>query len=142
MDRLTKHVSGRILLDCKIKSDCGLCVHNKEDCCPTQIENIHRLAAYEDTGLTAEEVAIIAKSYPRILDVATDYALYRSILHSPDGKEILSIKELRELVQAKKENRIILMKKCPICGLVNAPHYRKDCDRCGAMLDMKYEGVK
>lgn len=38
---------------------------------------VDRLAAYEDAGLEPDKVAIIAKSYPKLLDVAEELQAYR-----------------------------------------------------------------
>lgn len=49
----------------------------------------------------------------------------------------ISPERFTEIMDAEKYGGLIIMRKCPKCGLVNAPHGRNDCDRCGAALAEK-----
>jgi hypothetical protein len=47
----------------------------------------------------------------------------------------IPLDRLEEICKADKEDRILILPKCPKCGLVNAWGYcKKYCDRCGALL--------
>lgn len=62
-----------------------------------------RLAAYEDTGLEPEEIERILDSYGRGMTLRTENAQRLEII-----KEI-PINRLRELAQAKKEGRLVVL---------------------------------
>lgn len=64
---------------------------------------IDRLAAYEDTGLSPEEIERILDSYGRGMTLRTENAQRLEII-----KEI-PINRLRELAQAKKEGRLVVL---------------------------------
>ena len=76
-----------------------------------------RLAAYEDTGLEPEEIERILDSYVRGMTLRTENAQRLEII-----KEI-PIVRLRELAQAKKEGRLVVL-PCEIGSPVYS-HARK-----------------
>ena len=76
-----------------------------------------RLAAYEDTGLEPEEIERILDSYVRGMTLRTENAQRLEII-----KEI-PIDRLRELAQAKKEGRLVVL-PCEIGSPVYS-HARK-----------------
>jgi len=81
---------------------------------------IDRLAAYEDSELTPEQVATLKAENEMLKSLTSDIPLER----------------LEEICKAEKENRLITLPKCPQCGLVNAWSIgKKYCDRCGANLN-------
>lgn len=64
---------------------------------------INRLESYEDTGLSPEEIERILDSYGRGMTLRTENAQRLEII-----KEI-PINRLRELAQAKKEGRLVVL---------------------------------
>jgi hypothetical protein len=81
---------------------------------------LDRLALYEDTELTPEQVATLKAENEMLKSLTSDIPLDR----------------LEEICKAEKEDRILILPKCPKCGLVNAWGYcKKYCDRCGANLN-------
>ena len=67
---------------------------------PKFSEAVRKLRAYEDTGLEPEQVEVIAKSYPKLLDVVDELHSYR---------DIGSLTHLRELAEAEKNGRLVVL---------------------------------
>lgn len=144
MEKLTEYVDGKYI---RIKGTKSLYPKNERDGAPLS-NAIARLAAYEETGLEPE---------------AVEYLKLASM-----GKAIAEIKEfegvpidrLRELAQAEKEGRLVVLSEpmkpmvykpndtdvyCPSCGeslsggwpLSDADDLRKlcQCPNCGQSID-------
>jgi len=106
--------------------------HNKPSCyCKPVVAIRNRLAAYEDTGLTPEEVKLAVMDWGENAGKSlAELALYRSILFAPDGTERVSIDRLREIVEAEVEGRNVTL-PCKVGDTVwYAPKYCEE-PACG-----------
>jgi hypothetical protein len=121
MDRLTgKHYGAEdyyMICSEKCAGDAELCVG-----CPEVDKIINRLGAYEDTGLTPEEVlavkhALMGKEIARITEF--------------DG---VQISQLRELAEAEKDGRLVVLPAKTVFELGYFPG--KKCDgNCPVLID-------
>lgn len=84
-----------------------------------------RLAAYEDTGLEPEEIERILDSYVRGMTLRTENAQRLEII-----KEI-PIVRLRELAQAEKEGRIVVLP----CKVGDTVYHITTCEYFPQVLD-------
>jgi len=87
MERLTK-----ILGDGQVAMDCQSCELQEKFCCTAlgcRDRLKDRLAAYEDTGLTPEEVSAVAEMFK--------------------GEPYIPISRIAELVQAEREDRLVVL---------------------------------
>lgn len=90
----------------------------REDCteeCGHFDEAIERLAAYEDTGLTPEEVM------PK--DKADEIAL--KLMRLADLESFCSYTRLRELAEADKDGRLVVLPHCKLGDTVYWLHDKK-----------------
>ncbi len=111
---------------------------------------VMKLGEYEDTELTPEQVESLKAENERLkMDCA---ACQDSLINAEMNLEqVVALKEenerlkaiisnipfdrLEEICKAEKEDRIIILPKCPNCGLVNSWVVgKRNCDRCGALL--------
>ena len=81
---------------------------------------INRLESYEDTGLSPEEIERILDSYGRGMTLRTENAQRLEII-----KEI-PINRLRELAQAKKEGRLVVLEHAAKKGEKKPPCFYND----------------
>ena len=145
MERLTKRMSdGQAMMDCeKCKAD-WTGKHGKPmaDCtalyCRNRLKD--RLAAYEDTGLTPEEVL------PK--DKADEIAL--KLMRLADLESFCSYTRLRELAEADKDGRLVVLPftsgRTLLCKEnIDSPRLMKDvelairyCSSCGIVFHMGY----
>lgn len=79
-----------------------------------------RLAAYEDTGLEPEEIERILDSYGRGMTLRTENAQRLEII-----KEI-PINRIRELAQAEKEGRLVVLEHAAKKGEKKPPCFYND----------------
>ena len=119
MERLTKRdTDGQAMMDCeKCKAD-WTGKHGKPmvDCTALYCRNClkERLAAYEDTGLTPEEINDLASV--REISPEAEYAINKhadniierldKLLHQTDDDT-----RLRELAEADKDGRLVVLEK-------------------------------
>jgi len=84
-----------------------------------QAEEIKQLQQ-ENERLNAAQVATLKAENEMLKSLTSDIPLDR----------------LEEICKAYKEDRILILPKCPKCGLVNAWGIgKRNCDRCGANLN-------
>ncbi len=155
MERLTKSLSNG-----NASWNYPIICFGEEDSRNKVFKSVHRqkacekLAAYEETGLSPEEIERILDSYGRGMTLRTENAQRLEII-----KEI-PINRLRELAQAEKEGRLVVLSEpmkpmvykpndtdvyCPSCGeslsggwpLSDADDLRKlcQCPNCGQSID-------
>lgn len=105
MEKLTEYVDGKYI---RIKGTKSLYPKNERDGAPLS-NAIARLAAYEETGLSPEEIERILDSYGRGMTLRTENAQRLEII-----KEI-PINRLRELAQAEKAGQLA---KFPFIAMV------------------------
>lgn len=103
MERLTKRMSdGRAMMDCKKCKADWTEKHGEsmEDCTALYCRNRlkERLAAYEDTGLTPEEVSALGRLF--------DYALEESKTLT---EQLALLNRIRELAEADKDGRLVVL---------------------------------
>lgn len=140
MERLTKRdTDGQAIMDCeKCKAD-WTGKHGKPmvDCtalyCRNRLKN--RLAAYEDTGLTPEEVSAIVKEWSDLCTVIGECG---------------GIDRLREMAKADKDGRLVVLPFTSGRTLlskenIDSPRLMKDvelairyCSSCGIVFHMGY----
>ena len=110
------------------------------------IQQINRLAAYEDTGLTPEEIERIVDAYGRGHTLRTESAERLEIVRE------IKTGRLRELVQAEQDGRMVVlpsktvweltMDAGPDCDLkcpVDAYDEALGCDLCSKAKPFAYE---
>lgn len=152
MERLTEHYGDRYI---RIKGCTSFYPREERKSAPAS-NAVVRLAAYEDTGLTPEEIERILDAYGRRMTLRTESGQRLEIIRDiPTGR-------LRELVKAEKEQRWINTAVAPVvharwikkhddvcywyecseCGR-KPPHsefYQEDhsryCPNCGARMDL------
>lgn len=100
MERLTSEINGRAV---PIKFDLDFAFDMPQHDWSGLQEMFDRLAAYEETGLEPEEIERILDSYGRGMTLRTENAQRLEII-----KEI-PFDRLRELAQAKKEGRLVVL---------------------------------
>ena len=100
MERLTKRENRHAHYPRCFEEPCGGMGCRTEDC-EFKVEICERLAAYEDTGLTPEEVL------PK--DKADEIAL--KLMRLADLESLCSYTRLRELAEADKDGRLVVLKK-------------------------------
>jgi hypothetical protein len=98
MERLTKRENGHTHYPRCFEEPCGGMGCRTEDC-GFKVEICERLAAYEDTGLEPEEVL------PK--DNADEIAL--KLMRLADLESICSYTRLRELAEADKDGRLVVL---------------------------------
>lgn len=98
MERLTKRGNGHAYYPRCFKEPCYGSGCKIKDC-PFETEVCECLAAYEDTGLTPEEVL------PK--DMADEIAL--KLMRLADLESICSFARLRELAEADKDGRLVVL---------------------------------
>ncbi len=140
MERLTKRdTDGQAMMDCeKCKADwAGRHGQPMFDCtslyCRNRLKN--RLTAYEDTGLTPEEVTALQKDWSDLCTVIGECG---------------GIDRLRELAEADKEGRMVVLPftsgRTLLCKEnIDSPRLMKDvdlairyCSSCGIVFHMGY----
>lgn len=140
MERLTKRdTDGQAMMDCeKCKADwAGRHGQPMFDCtslyCRNRLKN--RLTAYEDTGLTPEEVTALQKDWSDLCTVIGECG---------------GIDRLRELAEADKEGRVVVLPftsgRTLLCKEnIDSPRLMKDvdlairyCSSCGIVFHMGY----
>ena len=103
MERLTKRENGHAHYPRCFEEPCcgmGFCTED----CEFNDETCERLAAYEDTGLEPEEVL------PK--DKADEIAL--KLMRLPDLESICSYTRLRELAEADRDGRVVVLPVRPV----------------------------
>ena len=103
MERLTKRENGHAHYPRCFEEPCGGMGCRTEDC-EFKVEICERLAAYEDTGLTPEEVL------PK--DKADEIAL--KLMRLADLESLCSYDRLRELAEAEKDGRLVVLPVKPV----------------------------
>ena len=98
MERLTKRENGHAHYPRCFEEPCGGMGCRTEDC-EFKVEICERLAAYEDTGLTPEEVL------PK--DKADEIAL--KLMRLADLESFCNYTRLRELAEANKDGRVVVL---------------------------------
>ena len=98
MERLTKRENGHAHYPRCFEEPCGGMGCRTEDC-EFKVEICERLAAYEDTGLTPEEVL------PK--DKADEIAL--KLMRLADLESFCNYARLRELAKANKDGRVVVL---------------------------------
>ena len=98
MERLTKRENGHAHYPRCFEEPCGGMGCRTEDC-EFKVEICERLAAYEDTGLTPEEVL------PK--DKADEIAL--KLMRLADLESFCNYTRLRELAEANKDGRVVAL---------------------------------
>ena len=145
MERLTKRdTDGQAMMDCQKCEADWTGKHGKPmvDCtalyCRNRLKD--RLAAYEDTGLTPEEVL------PK--DKADEIAL--KLMRLADLESLCSYTRLRELAEADKGGRLVVLPftrgRTLLCEEnIDSPRLMKDvelairyCSSCGIVFHMGY----
>jgi hypothetical protein len=140
MERLTKRENGHAHYPRCFEEPCGGMGCRTEDC-EFKVEICERLAAYEDTGLTPEEVL------PK--DKADEIAL--KLMRLADLESICSYTHLRELAEADKDGRLVVL-PCKVGDTVidqtfaENPRLMKNTrleiayeSRCGIIFHMGYD---
>ena len=111
MERLTKRENGHAHYPRCFEEPCGGMGCRTEDC-EFKVEICERLAAYEDTGLTPEEINDLASV--REISPEAEYAISKhaeniierldKLLHQTDDDA-----RLRELAKANKDGRVVVL---------------------------------
>lgn len=128
MKRLTKKFDGVYITNCDNCSKHGNC-YDSTDCVDVLVD---RLAAYEDTGLEPEEINGLCEMDRR--------AKMADMLRQEDSFGV-SIDRLRELAQAEKEGRCVVL-ACKVGDMVYT--IKKDyfnCESCPHGEEAKYDPV-
>ena len=140
MERLTSEINGRAV---PVKFDLDFTLDMTQRDWRGLQEIFDRLAAYEETGLEPEEIERILDSYGRGMTLRTENAQRLGII-----KEI-STNRLRELAQAEKEGRLVVLQNVKytdsdgekalrhamyMCGVQNNPVTRYTADAIAEKL--------
>ena len=140
MERLTSEINGRAV---PVKFDLDFTLDMPQRDWRGLQEIFDRLAAYEETGLEPEEIERILNSYGRGMTLRTENAQRLGII-----KEI-PINRLRELAQAEKEGRLVVLQNVKytdsdgekalrhamyMCGVQNNPVTRYTADAIAEKL--------
>lgn len=140
MERLTSEINGRAV---PVKFDLDFTLDMPQRDWRGLQEIFDRLAAYEETGLEPEEIERILNSYGRGMTLRTENAQRLGII-----KEI-PINRLRELAQAEKEERLVVLQNVKytdsdgekalrhamyMCGVQNNPVTRYTADAIAEKL--------
>ena len=140
MERLTSEINGRAV---PVKFDLDFTLDMPQRDWRGLQEIFDRLAAYEETGLEPEEIERILNSYGRGMTLRTENAQRLGII-----KEI-PINHLRELAQAEKEGRLVVLQNVKytdsdgekalrhamyMCGVQNNPVTRYTADAIAEKL--------
>jgi ribosomal protein S27AE len=85
---------------------------------------------------TQETTEMLLRQYAFSDDPMTQDAMeLKNMLRLAAEKALgIPLDELEALRKAWEEGRVIIMPKCPKCGLVNAHGNHRDCHKCGAAL--------
>ena len=113
MERLTKRENGHAHYPRCFEEPCGGIGCRTEDC-EFKVEICERLAAYEDTGLTPEDVL------PK--DKADEIAL--KLMRLADLESLCNYTRLRELAEADKAGRLVVL-PCKVGDVVYGFHGEK-----------------
>ena len=117
MERLTKRIEGGQAVFHECHGTCGTCDGANCYCIGLMVD---RLAAYEDTGLTPEEIDRIVDAYGRGHTLRTESAERLEIVRE------IKADRLRELVQAAKEARLAVL-PCKVGDTVYRVLTTRDC---------------
>lgn len=122
MERLTKRDSyghwhtNAIVYDRGLSSKDGITYYKAPDVCAYDGEPIDRLAAYEDTGLTPDEIECNKFASKVLLDMSANHqATYEHI---------------NDLLKAEREGRCVVRPDCGKCRYQFAHYSKEPCYSC------------